>query len=396
MRTPISTFIFLLSSFLFFLFSSFFFLPSSFAQFPCGTAVNKNQLKNLQEFYAETAFKKSLSEDTFYVPVKAHIIRQTNQTGGLSIQKFQEEFDSVNYFFKNARIRFELCGQINYIDNSSYRTLNMPEEENILTQSAEIARVINIYFTDTLLLGGNRICGYSFLPVGPNNIFIDNACVNNGNTVAHELGHFFSVLHTHGKSNTELTDELVNGSNCAIAGDYICDTPADPNLDGKVTYSILTKKCTYTGTAKDANGEAYKPMVENIMSYSKPQCTDSFTTEQYLMIRNSLFYHGRVDLICTGEDDIINEDKISAVYPNPFLDYFFVNYQLSADSRVALALYDVVGKQISVLYDKTEPKGFLKLYYPWGDTFLNTGIYFLKMEVNEKVVSVQKLARINN
>lgn len=365
----------------------------SFAQFPCGTEPGKDQLKQLRKFYSEEAFRQPV-EDTFFVPLKVHIIRQSDATGGLSLQKFQKELDSVNYFYKNAKIQFELCGQINYIDNSQYRTLNMPEEEDLLTQSAEVARVINIYFADTVLLNGKRICGYSFLPVGPNNIFIDNACVNSGNTVAHELGHFFSLLHTHGSSNTGLTDELVNGSNCSISGDYTCDTPADPNLDGEVTYNVLTKKCTYTGTAKDANGEAFKPMVENIMSYSKPQCTDSFTVEQYQKIRNSLFYHGRIDLVCTSEGDIISGDKISVVYPNPFRDYFFVNYQLTDDAKVTLVLSDMVGRQISVLHDKTEPKGFLKLYYPWGDTHLSPGVYFLKMEVNEKIVSTRKLVRM--
>lgn len=376
---------------LYFLISPF----GSNAQFPCGVISSEKQLKELQLFYSESEFKKTSAEDTFYIPVKVHIIRKSDGTGGLSVQKFQAELDSVNYFYINAKIQFILCGQINYIDNSTYRTLNMPEEEDLLTQSAEFPRVINIYFTDSVLINGTRVCGYSYLPMGPNNIFIDNACVNSGNTVAHELGHFFSLIHTHGKSNSTLTDELVDGSNCAVAGDFICDTPADPNLDGKVTYNILTKKCKYTGTAKDANGEFFNPMVENIMSYSKAQCTDSFTVEQYQRIRNSLFYHGRIDLICTSENDIVNNNAISAVYPNPFHDYFFVNYQLAADSRVTLALYDLVGKQISVLYDKTEPKGYLKLYYPWGDTFLNTGIYFLKMEVNEKTVSVKKMARIN-
>ena len=46
----------------------------------------------------------------------------------------------------------------------------------------------------------------------------------------HEMGHFFGLLHTHGYSNTVKTDEFVDGSNCNEAGDYFCDTPADPRL----------------------------------------------------------------------------------------------------------------------------------------------------------------------
>ncbi len=383
-----------LSTFFLLLFSFFFF--NSSAQFPCGTLADKKQISELQKFHHEYEMKKSHSDETYYVPIKIHIIRNTNGTGGLSEQKFYKELDSVNYFYKNAKIQFNLCGKINYINDSQFGTFSAPDEEDNLVKPTEFPRVINIYFMDTLLLNGNHICGFSYLPVGPNTIFIDNSCVNNGNTLAHELGHFFSLLHTHGKSNTTLTDELVNESNCSVAGDLICDTPADPNLTGKVTYNLLTKKCTYTGNAKDVNGEFFKPMVENIMSYSKPQCTDSFTLEQYEKIRNSLFYHGRIDLICTSENDVIDESKIRAVFPNPFQNYFFVNYQLSADSRVTLALYNLLGEKIFEMYDQTEAKGFLKLYYPLGDSFLNSGIYFLKMEVNEKPVSVKKIMRIND
>lgn len=380
-----------------FILVSIFLMPAieSLAQFPCGTGFSENQLIELQKFNFETAFRKAPEEDTFYIPVKAHIIRKSDGSEGLSLQKFQKELDSVNFFYKNSKIQFVLCGQINYINNSVYRTFNAPEEEDLLTQSAEVPRVINIFFTDTLLLNGKRICGYSFLPIGPNNIFIDNACVNSGNTVAHEIGHYFSLIHTHGSSNTELTNELVSGSNCAMAGDLICDTPADPNLEGKVSYNIFSKRCIYTGKEKDADGAFFKPSVDNIMSYSRPQCTNSFTPGQYLAIRNSLFFHGRTDLICTSENEVIVENSISAIYPNPFVDYFFVFYQLISDSRVTLTLFDMAGKQISILHDATEPRGNLKLFYPWKNTFLHSGMYFLKMEVNERLVSVKKIARIN-
>ena len=70
-----------------------------------------------------------------------------------------------------------------------------------------------------------------------------NGCANNGSTLPHEVGHFYGLPHTHDQGN-----ELVNGSNCATAGDNFCDTPADPNLSG-----VVNSSCVYTGTATDAN-----------------------------------------------------------------------------------------------------------------------------------------------
>lgn len=154
----------------------FFYFPGqlSYAQFPCGTQVSRQQLEQLDEL-DKSILKVPIIEDSFSVPVKLHIIRKTDGTGGLSLQKLQKELDSVNYFYKNAKIRFEQCGEINYINNSAYRTLEMPEEEDGLVRSTESPRAINIYFADTVTLDGTRVCGYSFLPMGPNTVFIDNS-----------------------------------------------------------------------------------------------------------------------------------------------------------------------------------------------------------------------------
>ena len=103
-----------------------------------------------------------------------------------------------------------------------------------------------------------------------------NSCAINGSTIVHELGHYLSLYHTHGPTNTGTTTELVNGSNCIISGDDLCDTPADPNLSG-----LVTNSCQYTGTAFDANGQAYVPDPTNIMSYSKKVCRTFLSSDQY-------------------------------------------------------------------------------------------------------------------
>ena len=102
--------------------------------------------------------------------------------------------------------------------------------------------------------------------------------------LAHELGHCFSLPHTHGPGVASGTDELVNGSNCEIAGDFICDTPADPNINGRVD-----SQCRFTATLYDANGDRYAPPTRNIMSYSRISCYTHFTPEQSDRMNWSLF-----------------------------------------------------------------------------------------------------------
>ncbi|MBK9047683.1 MAG: hypothetical protein IPL74_13565 [Bacteroidetes bacterium] len=85
--------------------------------------------------------------------------------------------------------------------------------------------------------------------------------LNDNSTLAHELGHYLGLYHTHETSNGV---EYVNGSNCGTAGDLLCDTPADPNL-----FSCSNSSCQYTcPTLTDPLGQFYSPLMDNIMSYA--------------------------------------------------------------------------------------------------------------------------------
>jgi len=97
-------------------------------------------------------------------------------------------------------------------------------------------------------------------------------CSTNGTVLAHELGHFFGLLHTH---ETFRGRELADGSNCKIAGDLICDTPADPNLG-----AVDLDGCTYTANFVDFKGNQYRPDPTNIMSYAPIRCTNRFSIGQ--------------------------------------------------------------------------------------------------------------------
>lgn len=69
----------------------------------------------------------------------------------------------------------------------------------------------------------------------------------------------------------------MNGSNSAVAGDYITDTPADPRKwDGYGNYT--------GGDLTDANGDKYNPDPLNLMSYSGHPNRGKITPKQVEMI----------------------------------------------------------------------------------------------------------------
>lgn len=219
------------------------------------------------------------------IPLKIHVIRETNGSGGLTEAQVNSAVNTVNSYFQNSNIMFYIFEGINFIDDSDFYNLSASQEGAIAVPN-DVPNTINVYFSGSLSSSGTALCGYTRFPPSSDRVFVANGCVFGG-TFEHELGHYFTLYHTHGKTNTGTTDELVDGSNCTTAGDNLCDTPADPNLSGKVSGS-----CAYTGGEKDANGDFFVPMVNNIMAYSLDQCQNALTAGQYERMRNG-FENGR-------------------------------------------------------------------------------------------------------
>lgn len=260
---------------------------TAFAQEYCGTVPTPEQLdymKRIHQLDAESGARTAAS--LVRIPVVFHVIRTSAGEGGFSQAQAETVISRVNSYYAPVAMEFFLAREINYIDNDTYYNLNSANEGAVAVPN-DVPGVINIYFSNTLTSGGSQLCGYTRFPPSSDRVFMANGCTFNGTTLEHELGHYFTLFHTHGKTNTGTTDELVNGSNCSSAGDDLCDTPADPNLSGKVSNG-----CVYTGTVVDANGQPYAPQVSNIMSYAPSSCRILFTSDQYNRIRNG-FENGR-------------------------------------------------------------------------------------------------------
>ena len=261
----------------------FLFFPSLSAQHQCGNhseELNTKYLRQLNKVIQDSPVQQRNATSMNFVPVQLHIIRETGGAGGLSASVYEDALDEVNQFYRNAQIHFYQCAAINYIDDDTYYDYDK-SEMNALDAAHSVANVINIYTTDNCTSGANNICGHAQFPGGLDFVMLDNDCTINGSTFAHELGHYFFLVHTH---EPAFGNELVDGSNCLVAGDLLCDTPADPNLSGEVTDG----GCSYTGTATDANGHSYTPDVNNVMSYVTRPCRYAFTSGQYSRMLNTL------------------------------------------------------------------------------------------------------------
>ncbi|WP_308992139.1 T9SS type A sorting domain-containing protein [Mariniflexile litorale] len=260
----------------------------------CGTITSKKsldfyksikpQLNNYEQVFMQKQLSKNSSNKLINsIPVKAHIIRNSNGTGGMCEANLNTAIANLNSIYADAYMEFFLCDGINYINEDSLCHLKKGDEKTLI-ETNNVTGLINIYFTDYIENDSDEsICGYVDNEGRKDVIVIKNSCVSNNSTLAHEMGHFFSLMHTHGPDDTKTT-ELVDASNCDTDGDGICDTPADP----KLTHKNINNFCQYIGTETDANGANYIPDTGNIMSYSMKGCRSHFSQQQ--LARMNAFY----------------------------------------------------------------------------------------------------------
>jgi len=307
--------------------------------------------------------------------VPIHIHRFTNSSGGanISITQIRAEIDSVNKLYLNAGIQLFECypPQTIMVDSLYNYSIN---DEHIILNNYYTNGCINFYFHNTISAGSQgNVCGYSDYPPGQDYVFIAAGCGKNGSTLAHEVGHYFCVKNTHGPINGVY--EKVDGSNCSTAGDFLCDTPADPSLSGKVNNS-----CIYTGGGIDQNNMPYAPNTSLIMSYSLFACRSAFSPMQYALINQTLI-NNRFYLNCPNTNilDNISENNISVqLFPNPANHFLTIN--ISKNEPVEIKIIDIQNKE---MYKTSGNSKELQLDV---STFKN-GFYFVQFLFKDAILS---------
>jgi hypothetical protein len=210
------------------------------------------------------------------VPLAVHIVRKSDGTGGIAQSQLDQGLIDVNAVYNPDGINFYYLADIDYIDSDDYYfNIDTGAEVTALKGVNPVANAINLYFTPNVSDEDGGLCGSSSFTTSPGlGIVMNNGCTgtsDNFSSYPHEIGHYLDLFHTHSGG-----DELVDGTNCATAGDGICDTPADPNLTDVVTD---VPGCTYTGTETDANGDDYVPDTHQLMSYSVKNCRDALSPQ---------------------------------------------------------------------------------------------------------------------
>ena len=87
------------------------------------------------------------------------------------------------------------------------------------------------------------------------------------------------------------------------------------------------------------------------------------------------------DLTNTLEVGVPKKPELSQNYPNPFNPVTKIDYNLPYTSNVTLKLYDITGKEIFTLVNKTQTAGFYTV--PFDASKLSSGTYFYRIITND-------------
>ena len=261
--------------FIFILLFSFF----AQAQDECGT----DRSVMIQRILASKSFIQKhpdgLPEAERYVPIKFHLVADSDGQGRVGEHKVFEALCRVNQEFANTGFTFYIKDGFDYMDNSAVFDYNLSSNLTLNScQQAFDSMAINIFIVHDIL---NPMYSSGIVYSHDDDwLIMKNFSFFTPLTrTSHGLGHFFSLLNTT-SDHIEIDTSSTCAQNCENVADFICDTPPDYN----VLSPLGATDCTYTGDDQDSCGTPIQPMTNNAMGYWMCPLF-AFTPEQSLVMQ---------------------------------------------------------------------------------------------------------------
>ncbi len=236
---------------------------------------------------------------TSYIPIKFHLVARSDGTGRIAESELFEQLCVVNEQYAEQDIQFYMNEGFGYINNSA--VYENPQSQDFVMDIARDRNAINVYCVNNAGGGAGVVTLGYYDPRNDWVVMANGATRAAESEFAHELGHFFSLLHPHNGWDCDQYNEADHGnpvnlstapchnravelqdrSNCDNSGDFLCDTPPD------YLFGLGWPNCNYTNEVQDPNGDVVDPDETNYMGYFLQCPVDAYTwsDQQILAIR---------------------------------------------------------------------------------------------------------------
>lgn len=365
--------------------------PQEMSKETCGTRLwTADEIRQTLEVIdpAGIEYAANRNAGTSAIGLAVWIVRNTDGSGGLTLDQLNIGLAGINYHYLDAGIEFYIY-QINYIDNTTWYDFDSTEE-GAMSAANQSPVGINIYFVNNISINGSgSYCGYARYPnntASSNRFLMRNSCTstNDNGTFAHELGHYFNLAHTHDNTedgnmaaNTEYVPRSGANSNCGIAGDLLCDTEADPNGGNDSNCNFVNNGMS----TEDIFGNSYFPDIDNIMSYYSDFCGGIFTPQQYTRIMGGFatrLTHSAYDLDGASPATVADPSGLTAtlngVYGGNGIDLswtdnsnnetgFLIEKSIDGGATFFPIANGGVGENVTTFTDTNPPSAFTTYHY---------------------------------
>lgn len=161
-----------------------------------------------------------------------------------------------------------------------------------------------------------------------------------------------------------------NGTENQVTGIMMPDVVENLIIDNSTTVA-LSKPTTINGVLRLKAG-----VFDNTISFT-------------LGPNGSISYEGGSLLVSVNENlNIPNSFYVYQNYPNPFNPVTRIKFQLPNESYVSVKIFDLLGKEISTLFEGKRPAGFHEISFDGSN--LSSGIYSYKIQT-EKNIAVKQM-----
>jgi hypothetical protein len=131
---------------------------------------------------------------------------------------------------------------------------------------------------------------------------------------------------------------------------------------------------TYGGTSSDEALDAHPTDDGGYVIAGYSQSYTAGWADFFLVKTNA---DGLVPIVQTHEAEIIQSFRLYQNYPNPFNPVTTIEFQIPNTDLVSIKIYDILGREITTLLDKTLPAGWHQVR--WDAGTVPSGVYFYRL-----------------